>query len=166
MKIAHDCGNRRAAFAAPLSDWNSASGSKACVKLSGYLQEVPVLPDWKHALELLTQEPEIFHDDGIRLDFHDPLGGKIAKDIFDIPRVIHAARDGKPEAGEHPVVLLHLVEGGMDIRQEELFASVGAQSDDAGNDGIKVGRNERHVRTSWIHPAWPDAKLVRRFLIL
>jgi len=107
------------------------------------------LPDWQHALELLAQESEIFHDDGIRLDFHDPLGGKIAKDIFDVPRVTHTPGDGKPEACEHPVVLLHLEECGMNIRQEELFASVGAQSDDAGNDGEKVRQNERHVRTSW-----------------
>lgn len=124
------------------------------------------MPDWQYALELFTQEPDIFHDDGIRLDFHDPLGGKIAKDIFDIPRVIHTAGDRKPEAGEQPVVLLHLVESGVDFRQEELFASVCTQGDDAGNDGGKVGQNERHVGTSLIHPAQPDAKLVRRFLIL
>ena len=107
------------------------------------------MPDWQYALELITQEPDIFHDDGIRLDFHDPLGGKIAKDIFDIPRVTHTAGDGKPEAGEHPVVLLHLVESGMDFRREELFASVCAQGDDAGNDSGKVGQNDRHERTSW-----------------
>ena len=107
------------------------------------------MPDWQHAVEPFTQAPEIFHDDGIRLDFHDPLGGKIAKDIFDIPRVTHTAGDGKPEAGEHPVVLLHLVESRMDIRKEELFASVCAQGDDAGNDGVKVGQNKRHARTSW-----------------
>jgi len=141
------------------------SGSKACVKLPGGLQKFPVLPDWQHAVEPFTQDPEIFHDDGIRLDFHDPLRGKIAKDIFDIPRVTHAAGDGKPETGEHPVVLLQLEESGMDIRQEELFASVCTQGDDAGNDGGKVGHNERHDRTSrQMCPAWPDVKLDRRFL--
>jgi hypothetical protein len=128
---------------------HSGSGSQACVKLPGGLQEFPVLPDWQHAAEPVTQEPDIFHNDGTRLDFHDPLGGKIAKDIFDIPRVTHTAGDGKPEAGEHPVVLLHLVESGMDFRQEELFASVCAQGDDAGNDSGKVGQNDRHERTSW-----------------
>jgi hypothetical protein len=128
---------------------HSGSGSQACVKLPGGLQEFPVLPDWQHAAEPVTQEPDIFHNDGTRLDFHDPLGGKIAKDIFDIPRVTHTAGDGKPEAGEHPVVLLHLVESGMDFRREELFASVCAQGDDAGNDSGKVGQNDRHERTSW-----------------
>jgi hypothetical protein len=54
-------------------------------------------------------------------------------------------------------MLFHLVESGVDFRQEELFASVCAQGDDAGNDGVNVGQNERHVRTSWIHPARPDA---------
>jgi len=92
------------------------------------------LSDRQHAVEPLTQELDIFHDDGTRFDFHDPLGGKIAKDIFDVPRVTHAAGDGKQESGEHPVVLLHLVESGMDLRQKELFASISAQCDDAGND--------------------------------
>jgi len=53
-------------------------------------------------------DPEIFHDDGIRPRFSRPLARQIAKDIFDIPRVTHAAGDGKPETGEHPVVLLQL----------------------------------------------------------
>src|SRR5512140_3181820 len=111
------------------------SDFQACVKLPGGLQEFPVLPDWQHAAEPFTQEPDIFHGDGTRLDFHDPLGGKIAKDIFDIPRVTHTAGDGKPETGEHPVVLLHLVESRMDFRKVELFPSVCAQGDDAGDDG-------------------------------
>ena len=68
------------------------------------------MSDWQHAVKPVTQAPGIFHDDGIHLDFHDPSGGRIAKDIFDTPRVTHTAGDGKPEAGKHPVVLLHLVE--------------------------------------------------------
>jgi hypothetical protein len=102
------------------------------------------LPDWQHAAEPFSQEPDIFHDDGTRLDFHDPFGGKIAEDIFDIPRVTHTAGDRKPEAGEHPVMLLHLVESGMDFRREELFASVRAQSPEfrqsiLGDRGRNVG---------------------------
>ena len=125
-----------------------SSGSQTCVKFPGGLQESPILPDREHAAKPISQDPDILHDDGARLDFHNPLGGKIAKDIFDIPRVAHAAGDGKPQAGEHPVVFLHLVEDGMDFRQEELFSSIGAQSDDAGNDCGKVWRNDRHERTS------------------
>jgi len=53
------------------------------------------LPDWQHGAESVTREPDIFYDNGIRLDFHNPLEGEIAKDIFDIPRVTHAAGDGK-----------------------------------------------------------------------
>ncbi|HEX9850037.1 hypothetical protein [Candidatus Deferrimicrobium sp.] len=106
------------------------------------------MPDGQHAAEPIPQGPDIFHDDGIRLDFHDPLGGKIAKDIFDIPRVTKTAGDGKPEAGEHLVMMLHLVESGMDFRQEELFASVCAQGDDAGKDRGKIGQKDRHERTS------------------
>jgi len=127
----------------------SESGSQARVKLPGGLHKFPVLPDWQHAAEPFSQEPDIFHEDGTRLDFHDPLGGEIAKDIFDIPRITHAAGDGEPEACKHPVVFLHLVENGVDFRQEELFASVCAQGDDAGNDSGKVGQKDRHVRTSW-----------------
>jgi hypothetical protein len=80
---------------------HSGSGSQACVKLPGGLQEFTVLPDWQHAAEPFTQGPDIFHDDGTRLDFHDPLGGKIAKDIFDIPRVTHTT-------GEDPPSFIHL----------------------------------------------------------
>jgi hypothetical protein len=72
------------------------SGSQACIKLPGDLQEFPILPDRQHAAEPISQEPDIFHDDGTCLDFHDTLGGKIAKDIFDIPRVTYTAGDGKP----------------------------------------------------------------------
>jgi hypothetical protein len=41
-----------------------------------------------------------------------------------------------------------LVENGIYFRQEELFASICAQNDDAGNDSGKVGQNDRHERTS------------------
>jgi len=67
-----------------------------------------------YAAEPFSQEPDIIHYDGTRLDFHDPLGGKIAKNTFYTPRVTHTA-------------------------QEELFASIRAQGDDAGNDSGKVG---------------------------
>jgi hypothetical protein len=97
------------------------------------------MPYGQHAAEPIPQGPDIFHDDGIRVDFHD---------IFDIPRVTKTAGDGKPEAGEHPVMMLHLEESGMDFLQEELFASVCAQGDDAGNDRGKVGQKDRHERTS------------------
>jgi len=66
------------------------------------------------AAEPFSQESGIFHYDGTRLDFHDPLGGKITKNAFYVPRVTHTA-------------------------QEELFASIRAQGDDAGNDSGKVG---------------------------
>jgi hypothetical protein len=139
--------------------FHSGSGAQAYVKLPGGLQEFPVLPDGQHAAESVTQKPDIFYDNGIRLDFHNPLGGEIAKDIFDIPRVTHAAGDGKPEVGEHPVMLLHLVENGMDFRQEKLFASVRPQGDDAGNDIGKVRQNGRHEHTSGkISPVRPVAK--------
>ena len=45
--------------------------------------------------------------------FNDPLGGKITKNTFYVPRVTHTA-------------------------QEELFSSIRAQGDDAGNDSGKV----------------------------
>ena len=55
----------------------------------------------------ITRESDIFQDDRTRFDLHDPPGGKIAKGIFDIRRITHAAGTGKPETGEHPVALLH-----------------------------------------------------------
>jgi hypothetical protein len=103
-----------------------------------------VLPIWQHAAKTIPQGTEISHDDGPHLNFHDPLGSKIAKDIFNIPRVTHAAGDGEKEAGEHPVVLLHLVENVMDFRKEELFASVCTQRDDGGNYIGKVRQKDRH----------------------
>jgi hypothetical protein len=55
----------------------------------------------------------------------------------------------------------------MDFRREELFSSVCAQGDDAGNDSGQVGQNDRHERTSWkMHPARPGAKSVKRFFII
>ena len=55
-----------------------------CVKLPRGPKKFPVLPNWEHVAEPVTQEPVIFYDDGIRLDFYDPQGGEIAKDIFNI----------------------------------------------------------------------------------
>ena len=128
----------------------------------GGLEQFSVLAHGKHAAQPVAENRGIFHDDdGALFDFQDPLGGKIPKDVFDIPGVAYAAGYGKPQPGEHPVMLFHMMQNGVDFRKEELFPPVGSQGDDARQDGRKVGENDGHKRTPLQKcPAGPDADSV------
>jgi len=99
---------------------HSESGTNACVKLPEIFRSFRYCRTGSMLWSRLRRNPIFFTTTEPRFDFHDPLGGKIAKYIFDIPRITHAA--GKWKTRDRRAILsccFILVESGMDFRQEE-----------------------------------------------